>query len=148
MSGWGLTSTLSSLIQTSSTTPSVSIADGTYGFNTSGYVGYVSGHIGGNISGNLNGNVSGFVSGNVKGNVEGGNVNYPINLPNDSYEANLFCDNSDVTFSVNPVESSQIVQIGIPTGSAGTVYTIRVDYSYLNGTTSTEYFNIFQWYNK
>lgn len=75
---------------------------------------------------------------------EGGNVNYPINLPNDSYEANLFCDNSDVTFSVNPVESSQIVQIGIPAGSAGTVYTIQVDYSYLNGTTSTEYFNIFQ----
>lgn len=75
---------------------------------------------------------------------EGGNVNYPINLPNDSYEANLFCDNSDVTFSVNPVESSQIIQIGIPAGSAGTVYTIRVDYSYLNGTTSTEYFNIFQ----
>ena len=74
----------------------------------------------------------------------GGNVNYPINLPNDSYEANLFCDNSDVTFSVNPVESSQIIQIGIPAGSAGTVYTIRVDYSYLNGTTSTEYFNIFQ----
>lgn len=70
--------------QTSSTTPSVSIADGTYGFNTSGYVGYVSGHIGGNISGNLNGNVSGFVSGNVKGNVEGvvggvyGNITAPI----------------------------------------------------------------------
>lgn len=75
---------------------------------------------------------------------EGGNVNYPINLPNDSYEANLSCTDSDVTFSVNPVESSQIVQIGIPAGSAGTVYTIRVDYSYLNGTTSTEYFNIFQ----
>jgi len=75
---------------------------------------------------------------------EGGNVNYPINLPNDSYEANLSCTNTDVTFSVNPVESSQIVQIGIPAGSAGTVYTIRVDYSYLNGTTSTEYFNIFQ----
>lgn len=75
---------------------------------------------------------------------EGGNVNYPINLPNDSYEANLSCTDTDVTFSVNPVESSQIVQIGIPTGSAGTVYTIRVDYSYLNGTTSTEYFNIFQ----
>ena len=75
---------------------------------------------------------------------EGGNVNYPINLPNDCYEANLSCTDTDVTFSVNPVESSQIVQIGIPAGSAGAVYTIRVDYSYLNGTTTTEYFNIFQ----
>lgn len=74
----------------------------------------------------------------------GGNVNYPVNLPNGAYQATLDCANTDVTFSVNPVESSQIVQIGIPTGSAGTVYTIRVDYSYLNGTTSTEYFNIFQ----
>jgi hypothetical protein len=74
----------------------------------------------------------------------GGNINYPINLPNGAYKADLFCSNSDVTFSVNPVESSQIIQIGIPAGSAGTVYTIRIVYSYLNGTTSDEFFNIFQ----
>jgi len=79
-----------------------------------------------------------------KASTEGGNVNYPVNLPNGAFEANLSCENSDVTFSVNPVESSQIIQIGIPSGSAGTVYTIRIDYSYLDGTTSTEYFNIFQ----
>ena len=74
----------------------------------------------------------------------GGDVNYPVNLPNGAYQADLACENSDVTFSVNPVESSQIIQIGIPSGSAGTVYTIRITYSYLDGTTSTEYFNIFQ----
>jgi hypothetical protein len=74
----------------------------------------------------------------------GGDVNYPVNLPNGAFEANLACENSDVTFSVNPVESSQIIQIGIPAGSAGTVYTIRITYSYLDGTTSQEYFNIFQ----
>jgi hypothetical protein len=79
-----------------------------------------------------------------KASTEGGNVNYPVNLPNGAYEANLTSGNPDVTFSVNPVQSSQIIQIGIPAGSAGTVYTIRINYSYIDGTTSTEYFNIFQ----
>ena len=74
----------------------------------------------------------------------GGDVNYPVNLPNGAYQADLACENSDVTFSVNPVQSSQIIQIGIPAGSAGTVYTIRITYSYLDGTTSEEFFNIFQ----
>ena len=79
-----------------------------------------------------------------KASTEGGNVNYPVNLPNGAYEANLTSGDPDVTFSVNPVQSSQIIQIGIPSGSAGTVYTIRITYSYLDGTTSNEYFNIFQ----
>jgi hypothetical protein len=79
-----------------------------------------------------------------KASTEGGNVNYPVNLPNGAYEANLTSTEPDVTFSVNPVQSSQIIQIGIPSGSAGTVYTIRITYSYLDGTTSNEYFNIFQ----
>ena len=74
----------------------------------------------------------------------GGNVNYPVNLPNGALQASLTCTDTDVTFSVNPVLSSQIIQIGIPAGSAGTVYTIRIDYSYIDGTTSTEFFNIFQ----
>jgi hypothetical protein len=74
----------------------------------------------------------------------GGDVNYAVNLPNGVFDATLSCDNDDVTFSVNPVESSQIIQIGIPAGSAGTVYTIRINYSYINGTRSGESFNIFQ----
>lgn len=79
-----------------------------------------------------------------KANTAGGNVNYPVNLPNGAYEATLASEDTDVTFSVNPVESSQIIQIGIPAGAAGTVYTIRITYSYLDGTTSEEFFNIFQ----
>jgi len=79
-----------------------------------------------------------------KANTEGGNVNYAVNLPNGAYQADLSCTDPDVTFSVNPVESSQIIQIGIPAGSAGTVYTIRITYSYIDGTTSEEFFNIFQ----
>lgn len=74
----------------------------------------------------------------------GGNVNYPVNLPNGAYEANLASDNPDITFSVNPVESSQIVQIGIPAGDAGTVYSVRIVYSYTNGTSSEEFINIYQ----
>ena len=79
-----------------------------------------------------------------KANTAGGDVNYAVNLPNGAFEATLACENSDVTFSVNPVGSSQIIQIGIPAGSAGTVYTIRITYSYIDGTTSEEFFNIFQ----
>jgi hypothetical protein len=79
-----------------------------------------------------------------KANTAGGDVNYAVNLPNGVFEATLACENSDVTFSVNPVNSSQIIQIGIPAGSAGTVYTIRITYSYIDGTTSEEFFNIFQ----
>jgi hypothetical protein len=79
-----------------------------------------------------------------KANTAGGNVNYAVNLPNGAFQATLACEDSDVTFSVNPVESSQIIQIGIPAGSAGTVYTIRITYSYIDGTTSEEFFNIFQ----
>ena len=79
-----------------------------------------------------------------KVNTTGGDVNYPVNLPNGAYEATLASENSDITFSVNPVESSQIIQIGIPSGSAGTVYTIRITYSYTDGSTSEEFFNIFQ----
>ena len=79
-----------------------------------------------------------------KANTAGGDVNYAVNLPNGAFQADLSCENSDVTFSVNPVNSSQIIQIGIPAGSAGTVYTIRITYSYIDGTTSEEFFNIFQ----
>jgi hypothetical protein len=79
-----------------------------------------------------------------KANTAGGDVNYAVNLPNGAFQATLACEDSDVTFSVNPVESSQIIQIGIPAGSAGTVYTIRITYSYIDGTTSEEFFNIFQ----
>lgn len=74
----------------------------------------------------------------------GGDVNYPVNLPNGAYQADLSCENSDVTFSVNPVESSQIIQIGIPAGGAGTVYTIRITYANTDGTSTEEFFNIYQ----
>ena len=74
----------------------------------------------------------------------GGDVNYPVNLPNGSYEATLASGDPDVTFSVNPVESSQIIQIGIPAGDAGTVYTIRITYANTDGTSTEEFFNIYQ----
>ena len=74
----------------------------------------------------------------------GGNVNYPVNLPNGAYEATLASENSDITYSVNPVESSQIIQIGIPAGDAGTVYTIRITYANTDGTSTEEFFNIYQ----
>ena len=79
-----------------------------------------------------------------KVNTAGGDVNYPVNLPNGAYQADLACENSDVTFSVNPVESSQIIQIGIPAGDAGTVYTIRITYANTDGSSTEEFFNIYQ----
>jgi hypothetical protein len=79
-----------------------------------------------------------------KAKTAGEDVNYAVNLPNGGLQVKLTCETPDVKFSVNPVESSQIIQIGIPAGSAGTVYTILLTYSYIDGTTSEESFNIFQ----
>lgn len=76
--------------------------------------------------------------------VAGGDVNYAVNLPNGAIEANLACVVPDVTFSVNPVQSSQMIQITIPAGASGTVYTIRIVYTILDGTTTEEYINIYQ----
>jgi hypothetical protein len=81
---------------------------------------------------------------NPKVSTEGGTVKYIINLPNNAVEATFTCSNTDVTFSPEPMTASGILTITLPSGAAGTVYTITVTYLYLDGSTTTETFYIIQ----
>jgi hypothetical protein len=81
---------------------------------------------------------------NPKVSTEGGTVKYIINLPNNAVEATFSCSDSDVSFSPDPMTASGILSITLPNGAAGTVYTIVVTYTYLDGSTTTETFYIIQ----
>jgi hypothetical protein len=81
---------------------------------------------------------------NPKVSTEGGTVKYLINLPNNAVQASFTCSDTDVTFSPNPMTASGSLTIGLPSGAAGTVYTIVVTYTYLDGSTTTESFYIIQ----
>jgi hypothetical protein len=81
---------------------------------------------------------------NPKVSTEGGSVKYLINLPNNALEAEFSCSNTDVTFSPNPMTASGILTIGLPSGAAGTVYTINIVYQNTDGSASTESFYIIQ----
>jgi len=75
---------------------------------------------------------------------EGGTINYIINIPNNAVEATFTCSNPLVTFSPDPMTASGTLLIKLPSGAAGTVYTIVSTYLYLDGSTTTESFYIIQ----
>ena len=81
---------------------------------------------------------------NPKVSTEGGTVKYTINLPNNAVQASFTCSNPDVSFSPNPMTTGGVLIITLPSGAAGTVYTIVVTYTYLDGSTTTESFYIIQ----
>ena len=81
---------------------------------------------------------------NPKVSTEGGTVKYTINLPNNAVQASFSCSDPDVSFSPNPMTTGGVLIITLPSGAAGTVYTIVVTYTYLDGTTTTESFYIIQ----
>ena len=74
----------------------------------------------------------------------GGTVKYTINLPNNAVQASFTCSNPDVSFSPNPMTTGGVLIITLPSGAAGTVYTIVVTYTYLDGSTTTESFYVIQ----
>ena len=81
---------------------------------------------------------------NPKVSTEGGTVKYTINLPNNAVQASFTCSNPDVSFSPNPMTTGGVLIITLPSGAAGTVYTIVVTYTYLDGSTTTESFYVIQ----
>jgi hypothetical protein len=81
---------------------------------------------------------------NPKIGTAGGSVKYIINLPNNAVQATFSCSNPDVLFSPDPMTASGILTITLPSGAAGTVYTITVTYTYTDGSTTTETFYIIQ----
>jgi hypothetical protein len=81
---------------------------------------------------------------NPKVSTAGGTVKYTISLPNNAVEAAFTCATAGVSFSPNPMTTSGVLIITLPSGAAGTVYTIVVTYTYLDGSTTTESFYIIQ----
>lgn len=69
------------------------IADDTYAFNTTGYVGNIAGGVGGNVFGSV-GSVAGDVNGAIRGNI--GSSGTPINIFA-TYRGNVGADGSPIT---------------------------------------------------
>lgn len=74
----------------------------------------------------------------------GGLVQIGVQMPNGSLDATLECDLPDVIIDPAFIESSQNVEITIPSNVSGTVYTITANFNYINGDTSTAQYTILQ----
>jgi len=70
--------------------------------------------------------------------VAGGVVSFGVNFVNNAVSALLTSTNSDVTFSPSTLDSSQVVQITLPSGTAGTVYEIITRFTLANGDTELQ----------
>jgi hypothetical protein len=70
--------------------------------------------------------------------IAGGVVSFGVNFVNNAVSALLTSTNSDVTFSPSTLDSSQVVQITLPSGTAGTVYEIITRFTLANGDTELQ----------
>jgi len=76
--------------------------------------------------------------------VAGGEVQIAIDFVNDTFSAFMSCTNSDVTIAPDYIEASQLVTVTLPSGTAGTVYPIDVEYTLNSGIIETRTINIIQ----
>jgi hypothetical protein len=76
--------------------------------------------------------------------VAGGVISVPIPFINDTFSANITSTNPDITISPIGIESSQLVEVTIPSGAAGTVHPIDIEYTLNTGVIQNEIINIIQ----
>ena len=76
--------------------------------------------------------------------VAGGIINVPIPFINDTFSAGITSTNLDIKISPIYIESSQLVEINIPSGAAGTVHPIDIEYTLNTGVIQNETINILQ----
>lgn len=76
--------------------------------------------------------------------VDGGDIPFSVSFMNDAVSALITSSSSDVTITPDLIDASQIVTINLPSGSAGTVYPIQVEYTLNNGNTEIQTTNILQ----
>ena len=76
--------------------------------------------------------------------VAGGNVNVPIDFVNNASTALITSTNSDVTIAPDEITASQLVVVTLPSGTAGTVYPIDVEFTLNNGIIENQTINIIQ----
>ena len=76
--------------------------------------------------------------------VDGGEIQLSIDFVNDTFSAFMSSTNSDVTIAPDYIEASQLVTVTLPSGTAGTVYPIDVEYTLNSGIIETRTINIIQ----
>lgn len=76
--------------------------------------------------------------------VDGGEIQLAIDFINDTFSAYMSSSNSDVTIAPDYIEASQLVTVTLPSGSAGTVYPIDIQYTLNSGVRETRTINIIQ----
>jgi hypothetical protein len=76
--------------------------------------------------------------------IAGGNINIPIDFVNDTFSAMMTSTDSDVVITPDYIESAQLVTVTLPSGTAGTVYPIDVEYTLNTGIIETRTINIIQ----
>jgi hypothetical protein len=76
--------------------------------------------------------------------VDGGDIQLAIDFINDTFSAYMTSTNSDVTIAPDYIEASQLVRVTLPSGTAGTVYPINVQYTLNSGIIETRTINILQ----
>ena len=74
----------------------------------------------------------------------GGTVLLPVLFPTNTTQVDFSSSSPDVSFASPTFYSEGLIEVTLPSGSAGMVYDAIFDYTYTNGTTSTETFYIFQ----
>ena len=76
--------------------------------------------------------------------VDGGDIQLAIDFVNDTFSAYMSSTNSDVTIAPDYIEASQLVTVTLPSGTAGTVYPIDIEYTLNSGIIETRTINIIQ----
>ena len=76
--------------------------------------------------------------------VDGGDIQLSIDFVNDTYSASITTTSADVIIAPDYIEAAQLVTITLPSGTAGTVYPIDVEYTLNSGIIETRTINIIQ----
>jgi hypothetical protein len=76
--------------------------------------------------------------------VDGGDIQLAIDFVNDTFSAMMTSTDSDVVIAPDYIEAAQLVTVTLPSGTAGTVYPIDIEYTLNSGIIETRTINIIQ----
>jgi hypothetical protein len=76
--------------------------------------------------------------------VDGGDIQLSIDFVNDTFSASITTTSADVIIAPDYIEAAQLVTVTLPSGTAGTVYPIDVEYTLNSGIIETRTINIIQ----
>lgn len=76
--------------------------------------------------------------------IAGGTINVPIDFVNNASTALITSTDTDVTIVPDEITASQLVAVTLPSGTAGTVYALNVEFTLNNGIIENQTINIIQ----